>query len=197
MKKTILFAGMAGMAMFGMSACGGGSTYNSAANSANRAGNTVANAGNSVAATPAKAAAPSPAEFIKEAGEGGMEEVALGKLATQRSKNAEVKKFGQMMVDDHSKAKEELKALAGKKNIPVPADMGAHKSEVDSLSALAGPDFDKKYVEMMVGDHEKDVAAFQMQADNSSDPDVKAFAAKTLPTLKKHLDAIQAIKGKM
>jgi putative membrane protein len=68
---------------------------------------------------------------------------------------------------------------------------------MDDLKGENGAEFDKEYVEQMVDDHEKDVAEFQKQADSSTDPDVKAFAAKTLPTLKKHLDAIKAIQAKM
>ena len=102
-----------------------------------------------------------------------------------------------MMVDDHSKANDELKALAAKKNVTLPANIGSHKSTLDELTGLSGAEFDKEYVEEMVDDHETDVAAFQRQADNGTDPEVKAFAAKTLPVLKKHLDAIKAIQAKM
>ena len=102
------------------------------------------------------------------------------------------------MVDDHTKANTELKALAAKKNKTLPAELdSSHKSTMDDLKGKSGADFDQDYVEAMVDDHEEDVAAFEKQSQNSSDPDVKAFAAKTLPTLKKHLDAIKAIQAKM
>jgi putative membrane protein len=134
--------------------------------------------------------------FWTDAAQGGMAEVELGKLALQKSQNAEVKKFAQMMVTDHTAANNELKALATKKNIVLPTDIGDHKSTVDDLSKLSGAEFDKEYVEAMVDDHQEDVEFFEDKSDNS-DADIKAFTTKTLPTLKKHLEAIKAIQSKM
>jgi putative membrane protein len=139
----------------------------------------------------------SPSDFMEDAAQGGMAEVELGKLASQKGADAEVKKFGQMMVTDHTKANNELKTLAASKKMELPKDMGSHKSEHDKLNGLSGADFDKEYVDGMVSDHETDVAMFEKQANNGTDPEVKAFAAKTLPTLKKHLEAIKAIQAKM
>lgn len=79
----------------------------------------------------------------------------------------------------------------------LPTDIGSHKSTVDSLAKESGADFDKAYVKEMVSDHENDLKAFQKQADSASDPDVKAFAAKVVPVVQKHLDAIKAIEAKM
>ncbi|MEP6901627.1 MAG: DUF4142 domain-containing protein [Actinomycetota bacterium] len=134
--------------------------------------------------------------FWTTAAQGGMAEVELGKLALQKSQNPEVKKFAQMMITDHTKANDELKALAAKKNIVLPTDIGGHKSTVDDLSKLSGADFDKKYVAAMVDDHKEDVDFFTDKSNNS-DADLKAFATKTLPTLKSHLEAIKAIQSKM
>lgn len=157
---------------------------NSSTSNVNSANSTVSTAGSG--------------DFWSEAAIGGMAEVELGKLAAQKAKNADVKKFAQMMVTDHSKANDELKSLAQKKNITLPAALdSAHQADVDELKSESADDFDKEYVEMMVDDHEKDVAFFQRQADTGTDPDAKAFAAKTLPVLKKHLDAIKAIQAKM
>lgn len=171
------------------------SMMNSAMNTMGNAANTVSN---TVSNMTGGTSADSPNAFLTEAAQGGMAEVELGKLASQKAQNAEVKKFGQMMVTDHTAANNELKTLAGKKNVTVPTDIGAkHKSDMDSMSKLSGAEFDKEYVEMMVDDHEEDVSKFQKQADSATDPDVKAFAMKTLPTLKKHLEAIKAIQAKM
>jgi Predicted outer membrane protein len=126
-----------------------------------------------------------------------MFEVKMGQLAAKNAKDPEVKKFGQMMVSDHGKAGDELKALAAKKNYQLPTDIGSHQSTYDKLSKLTGADFDKEYVDEMVSDHESDLKDFQRQADNGSDPDVKAFAAKVVPVIQKHLDAIKAIQAKM
>ena len=199
MKRAFLISGIAGMITIVMAACGSNNIYN--ANAANRAGippmNAAGNMANTSAATPVRSAVPSPEEFLKEAAAGGMAEVAMGKLAAQKAVDAEVKKFGQMMVTDHSKANEELKELARSKNINLPNDPNAHKDEMDTLMRATGKDFDREYVDIMVQDHEKDVAAFEKQAENSSDPDVRAFAAKTLPTLKKHLEVNKQIESNM
>ncbi|HEV7699973.1 MAG TPA: DUF4142 domain-containing protein [Pyrinomonadaceae bacterium] len=204
MKQLLLLGVLTIAAIVVLIACGGtsvnvntNSMTNSASNAANAVANMASNAANTVANTASSLTTPSPESFMKDAAEGGMAEVEMGKLAASKAKDPEVKKFGQMMVTDHTAANNELKALAAKKNIQLPADSGSHKSDMDDLSKETGADFDKDYVEMMVDDHEADVAKFQKMADNASDPEVKAFAAKTLPTLKKHLDAIKAIQAKM
>jgi putative membrane protein len=148
-----------------------------------------------VANTNANAAGDS---FMTDAASGGMAEVELGKMASTKAQNAEVKKFAQMMVTDHGKANDELKALAAKKNVTLPtAPIAKHQSVIQKLQGLSGAQFDEAYVEDMVEDHEKDVAEFEKQSQSNPDADVKAFAAKTLPTLKKHLEAIKAIQEKM
>jgi putative membrane protein len=126
--------------------------------------------------------------FVKEAAMGGMAEVELGKLAAEKASNADVKKFGQRMVDDHSKANDELKMIAGAKNVTLPSALDAkHKATVDRLSKLSGDAFDRAYMRDMVADHVQDVAAFKRESQAGKDADVKAFASKTLPTLEDHL----------
>ncbi|MDQ6889570.1 MAG: DUF4142 domain-containing protein [Bacteroidota bacterium] len=137
-------------------------------------------------------------DFVKDAATGGMMEVELGKMAEGKGKSQQVKDFGKMMVDDHSKANDELKNIATKKNIDVPPSLtDDQRKDVDKLSKKTGADFDKAYVDMMVEDHKKDVAAFKKASGNLNDNDLKTFATTTLPTLQKHLDAIQGIKSKM
>ena len=136
--------------------------------------------------------------FINDAAPGGMAEVELGKMAAARGASNEVKQFGQKMVEDHTKANDELKQLAAQKKVVLPPDvMPAHKQLMEKLSKLNGADFDKEYIRAMVEDHEKDVAAFENVSKTASDADVKAFATKTLPTLKMHLEMIKAMAGKM
>src|SRR5258708_6013595 len=65
------------------------------------------------------------ATFAKKAAQGNMAEVSLGKLVLQQSQNDDVKKFGQRMVDDHSKAEQELEGLASKNNLTLPQDVNA------------------------------------------------------------------------
>ena len=171
---------------------------NRAGNAMNSAANTMANAANSVTNTASSMTATSDADFVEDAAIGGMSEVELGKLASTKATSADVKAFGQMMVTDHTKANDELKALAAKKGWKLPAEVdSSHKSTADDLKSRTGADFDKEYVEEMVDDHETDVKAFEDKAKNATDPDLKAFAEKTLPTLRKHLDAIKAIQAKM
>ena len=126
--------------------------------------------------------------FITKAAEGGMAEVELGKLATSHASNDRVKQFGQKMVDDHSKANNELSQIASKKGVTVPTSLAAKdQATVDKLSKLNGAEFDKAYMDDMVKDHRTDVSEFQKEANSGTDPDVKAFAAKTVPTLQQHL----------
>src|SRR4051812_24650787 len=126
-------------------------------------------------------------KFVHEAAAGGMAEVELGKLAADKATSPDVKAFGQRMVDDHSKANDELKALASQKGMTLPsAPEPAHKAMQDRLSKLTGAAFDKAYMQEMVKDHDKDVAAFKHASTAAADPDLKAWAAKTLPTLQEH-----------
>lgn len=131
---------------------------------------------------------PSDRRFVREAAQGGLAEVELGKLATEKASSEEVKKFGQRMVDDHTKAGEELKSLASQKGITVPVQLSPKdKMTKDRLAKLSGEQFDKAYMTNMVKDHTQDVAEFQRESQSAKDSDVKEFAAKTLPTLQDHL----------
>ncbi len=132
--------------------------------------------------------------FYKEAAEGGMAEVDMGALAEQKASNSSVKDFGAMMVKDHSAANDKLKAIAASKNVSLPtsASMGQMATET-KLKALSGDTFDKSYIKGMIKDHETDIALFEKESASGQDPDAKAFAAATLPTLKTHLRKIKAI----
>jgi len=126
--------------------------------------------------------------FMKEAAQGGLAEVELGQLATQKASNDDVKKFGQRMVDDHSKANDQLKQLASQKNVQLPQETNAKdKALKDRLEKLSGAEFDKVYMTEMRKDHKKDVAEFERESKTAKDPDVKSFASQTLPTLQDHL----------
>jgi putative membrane protein len=136
--------------------------------------------------------------FANKAAVGGMAEVALGKMAAAKGDSKSVKDFGNMMVVDHGKANAELMNIAKKKNMILPEGLDAeHQAKSDNLSKLNGKDFDKAYVAAMVEGHQKTLALMQAEAANGSDPDLKAFAAKTAPTVKMHLDKIVAIQASM
>ena len=136
--------------------------------------------------------------FINDAAPGGMAEVELGKMATGKAQNPDVKAFAQKMVEDHTKAGDELKTLAAQKKVMLPPDvLPSHKQLMEKLLKMNGADFDKEYVKAMLEAHEKDVAAFENVSKTAADADVKAFATKTLPTLKMHLEMIKALADKM
>jgi putative membrane protein len=131
--------------------------------------------------------------FVMKAAMGGMMEVEAGNMAQTNAMNDRVKSFGMMMVNDHTKANSELMSLvSGRATLPteMSADMKKHG---EAMSKMKGKDFDRHYMSMMLNDHKKDIALFEKQASSGTDADLKAFAAKTLPTLKMHLDSAQAI----
>jgi putative membrane protein len=137
-------------------------------------------------------------KFMKTAAMGGMEEVELGKLAAQKASSADVKNFGQHMVDDHSKANDQLTQLATQKGVTLPTAVSTmQKHDMDKLSKLSGAAFDSAYVSMMVKDHKKDIADFQKESKSGKDSDLKSWAATTLPTLQDHLKMVQGISSSM
>ena len=130
--------------------------------------------------------------FVTKAAAGGLAEVELGKLAQQKGSTEEVKNFGQRMVTDHGKANDELKSIAQKKNITLPTSLDAHDQATrDRLAKLSGPAFDRAYMRTMLTDHRKDVNEFKHESTSGKDPDIKAFASNTLPTLEDHLKQAQ------
>ena len=139
-------------------------------------------------------------KFAQHAAMAGMAEVKLGQLALEKGSSEDVKKFAQMMIDDHTKANEELKALAQSKSIELPTDLGKHQKDYDKLAKLSGAEFDKEYIDGMVKDHKEVVALFEKEANKGDDPDTKAWAAKMLPALQGHLqhaqDMQKTMKGK-
>lgn len=136
--------------------------------------------------------------FAMKAADGGMAEVELGRLATQKASNDKVKQFGQKMVDDHSKANDELKKAASQEGLNLPADTSEkHKKLVQKLSGLSGAAFDKAYMNQMVKDHVEDVKEFEKASKAPGDSPVKNFAASTLPTLKDHLQMARDIDNEV
>lgn len=97
-------------------------------------------------------------KFFEKAALANMAEIRLGQLATQRAQSADVKQFAQMMVDEHTKALDQLKEAAQKASVTLPTDLdGKHQKMQDKLSQASGAEFDKKYIDAMVDAH-KDVA---------------------------------------
>jgi len=137
-------------------------------------------------------------EFMNKAAQGGMAEVMLGQTASSKGTSPDVKNFGNRMVSDHGKAGDELKQLAQTKGVTLPSDVDDEsKKMADKLSTLSGKDFDKEYINGMVEDHEKDVKEFEKASKDAKDPDLKAWATKTLPTLQDHLKMAKEAKSKL
>lgn len=132
-------------------------------------------------------------DFIKEAAQGGMMEVELGKAAQDKASNEKVKDFAKRMEQDHSKANDELKKIASDKGVQLSSDLDKkHKSKIDKLTKLSGAEFDRQYMRDMVSDHKDDIKKFQNAADKGKDADLKKFASQTLPTLKEHLQLAES-----
>jgi putative membrane protein len=128
-------------------------------------------------------------KFAEEAAAGGLAEVALGELAQQKAKHAEVAQFGERMVRDHQQANQKLMAIVEQKGIELPQDLPQDaKQKHDKLQQLSDAEFDQAYMDEMVKDHEKTVQLFEQQAESGEDGDLRAFAEETLPTLQEHLD---------
>ena len=124
--------------------------------------------------------------FMKKAAKGGTMEVTLGKLAEQNAQSEDVKSFGKRMVTDHGKANDELKSIASKKGVQLPSKEPSGKWTSD-----------KAYMDMMVKDHEKDLAEFKEEANSGSDPDVKKFADDTAKVIQEHLDLAKETQAKL
>jgi len=140
------------------------------------------------AATSASSLQAADKKFVMDAAMGGMTEVELGKLASKNAAAPAVKDFGHHMVDDHSKANDELGSLAKNKGVTPPATLDAtHQKVVDKLSKLNGAAFDRAFMSQMLTDHKKTIALFNKTSASAKDGDIKTFATKTLPTLRTHL----------
>lgn len=134
--------------------------------------------------------------FIIVASIGNLQETSAGQLAIQKAKRPDVRSFAQMMVKDHGKAEQELMQLAKTKGFDIPA-AATGGIQPDLNLKNAGDNFDKLYVHAMVNGHHNTVETFENYATTGKDPDVRAFAQHTLPTLKAHLSAIMAINDQL
>jgi putative membrane protein len=134
--------------------------------------------------------------FAEKAAMGGAAEVQSGRMAEQKGMNSQVKQFGARMAQDHAKAGDELKQIAAAKGLTLPdAPSPEDKREMDKLDKLSAAEFDRAYTTHMVADHKKDIADFEKEASSGRDADLKAFAAKTLPTLREHLKLATAAEA--
>jgi putative membrane protein len=148
----------------------------------------------SVASDSASAVAEDDAEFAVEAANGGMAEVALSKIAEEKATDSKIKAFAKQMVTDHSKANDELKALASSKNITLPSAPNEEKQKAAAdLGGKSGADFDKAYISQMKKDHDKTVKLFEDAKKEVKDAELKAFIDKTLPVIKAHAEHVKSL----
>lgn len=137
--------------------------------------------------------------FLVNAAEAGNAEVAASKIALEKSQNADVKAFAQKMIDEHTKVGDKLKQIADAKNVKVPAEPSvAQRAKIAILEKLSGNTFDKRYASSVgVSAHEDAVKLFQKASSEAADPEIKSFAADTLPGLKEHLQMGKDLKAKV
>jgi putative membrane protein len=139
--------------------------------------------------------APSTADFVKQVAISDMFEIESNKLGQEKG-NAEDKKFAAQMVADHGKTSTELKGLVSggkvKAELPTALD-SSHQSKLDKLKSRSGKDFSSDFSSMQVDAHKDAVSLFERYANGGDNPDLKAWAGKTLPALKHHLEMAQKL----
>lgn len=135
--------------------------------------------------------------FLQRAAQSGMLEIEASKLAVERAQNPQVKEFAQKMITDHTAVDKELRALAQSKKVELPTDLRWGQGRtMKGLQKDEGADFDERYVDKVAVDaHEDAVELFQDASEDADDADVKAFAAKTLPSLQQHLKMGEALQN--
>ena len=182
MKKSILYLLMMAVVVFTTVSCGGGRD-DSTERAEEQNEETLSNREDD------------DAEFAVEAADAGLMEVQLGTLALTKASSPEVKSFAQMMVDDHTKANNELKALAQQKNISLPTVIGNERQrKVENLSEKTGTEFDKEYMDLMVSEHKEAIDEFEDQAEKGKESEVKSWASSKVATLRQHLQEAERIQ---
>lgn len=191
-KPALILA--AGAAAVALSACGqrndGGAPdqSNEAVNAAQDAASTA------VGAAAAQAGAATAEGFVSNAAIANMYEIEAARMALQRSNNARVKAIAQTIVDDHTKAGADLRAAASGMTLPTALDE-RHKGLIDNLRGASNENFDRVYLEQQQAAHREAVDLFSGYADGGDNASLKAFAAKTLPALRSHLEMVNGAMG--
>jgi putative membrane protein len=134
-------------------------------------------------------------KFAKAAASGGSFEVNLGNIAASKSTNSSVQQFAQMMVTEHGKAGQDLQQVATQTGTTLPSSPTSDQQKIiDKLNGLTGPKFDREYIAAMVKAHEEDEKAFKKASDKAVNPDLRAFAARTLLVVQTHLKHAQDLE---
>lgn len=133
--------------------------------------------------------------FLQQATEVNMAEMELAEVAEERAGSDEVKEYAEHLAQDHEKSNEKLESIAEQKDVELPDEPGAmHQQQKERLSKLEGQAFDRAYLDSMVREHQKTIQRFEQQAKTAQDPQVKQYAAETLPTLREHLKQAQQLQ---
>ncbi|CAN5810453.1 hypothetical protein BH20VER1_BH20VER1_02290 [soil metagenome] len=130
--------------------------------------------------------------FMMKAAQDGMKEVHMGQMAAEKGQSDEVKKLGRRIAEDHTKANNQLMAIVAKRGVKLDT-----RHKMQKMSKRDMENFDQAWLTMMVNDHQQDIAAYQRQAQQGTDPELKKFAKSTLPVLQKHLKMVQQAQKKM
>lgn len=137
-------------------------------------------------------------EFMANAARGGMMEVQLGNMAAQKASSNDVKKFGQRLATDHSKANQTLQQLASNLNVTLPQELKPEQQqEVSRLQDASGKEFDREYMSLMLKDITKEISEFERAANEATNADLKRWVSQTLPTLREHLQLARSVAGKI
>jgi putative membrane protein len=197
MKKLLGILFIGGICAF--VACNSGNNSNSV-DSAQNINDSMLPDSNSMNDNSAMSSAPvsqEDADWAAKVANANMTEIELSKVAQDKATSQRLKDFASMMVTDHTKAGDQLKQMAATKNITLPANLDdKSQKKLDNLNKKSGKDFDKAYIDDMLGDHKDAVDAFQKGSNDLQDADLKNFAMQTLPTIQMHQDSIKAIAGK-
>lgn len=128
-------------------------------------------------------------QFVMQAAMAGMAEVQAGELAAQKSSSPQARAFAQRMVEDHTKANQQLMTLAKARGVTPPDELDrTHRQAMERLQKLSGTEFDRAYMKNQIDDHQKAVSLYEQQAKNGRDAELKSFATRQLPTLREHLE---------
>lgn len=187
--KKLLFAALFISALY---SCG---SNNETTNTETTSSDTATTARNDNRADTGNAGNQADNDFAMKAADGGLLEVQLGKLALTKASSPKVKQFAQMMIDDHSKANDELMNAAKMKNITLPPNMSdKHQRKYAELAEKQGKDFDKEYMAAMVDGHEEMLDLFKDEAEKGNDADLRAWAQGKVDVVKHHLEMAKNTK---
>jgi putative membrane protein len=136
--------------------------------------------------------------FARAAAAGGLAEVELGRLADHNGRSPEARRFGQRMVEDHTKANNQLKGLAAAANIPLPNALGPEDQAMrERLDKMQGDAFDRDYIRGQISAHQETVQLFEYEIGSGQDLQLKNFASQTLPVVMRHLEMAQNIDARL